>query len=91
MKMLHKDMDSKQRTIAERIFKKSETFEIELFSEEPYIKTDDGTKFYIDVIDIGDTDMIVSIKKELKKFDDDENMETHTALDKIRKIVTGGD
>ena len=43
-------MTQKERQKAEDSFNNSKIYTIELMSEEPYIEVEDGTKFFIDVI-----------------------------------------
>ena len=49
--MKHKDMSGEQRLRAESSFNNSKIYTIELMTEEPYIEVEDGTRFFIDVIE----------------------------------------
>ena len=44
-------MNLKERVKAESSFNNSRTYQIVLMSEEPFIEVEDGTRFFIDIID----------------------------------------
>ncbi len=49
--MKHEEMKIKDREKAELSFNNSKVYKIELMTKEPFIEVEDGTKFYIDVIE----------------------------------------
>jgi hypothetical protein len=48
--MEHKNMTREERQKAEDSFNNSKIYHIELMTEEPFIQVEDGSKFFIDVI-----------------------------------------
>ena len=49
--MKHKDMDKRQREVLENSIMKYTIIDVEIFTEEPFIKLSNGTIIYIDEVD----------------------------------------